>query len=86
MAPTCAYVSGTVIVDTNVSGTVIAGANLSGTLADGANQNEFKQGATCGRRLLCAPPLPSSHATAAATWLMPATPFYACAACAACLL
>jgi len=53
-----AYVSGTVIVDTNVSGTVIAGANVSGIVAS-AGPNDFKQGATrrpCGRRLLHATP------------------------------
>jgi len=69
MAPTCA--------GANLSGTPIAGANLSGTLAAGAGPNEFMRPSPS----LCFPP-PSPHATAAATWLMPATPCYACAACA----
>ena len=56
-----------------------AGANLSGTLAAGADPNEFMRPSPS----LCSPPpAPPPHATAAATWLMPATPCYACAACA----
>ena len=79
-----AYVSGTVIVDTNVSGTVIAGANVSGIVAS-ADPNEFKQGAPPVARAVaafCMLPPPRRRRLADAG----RSPFSACAAPAACFL
>ena len=81
MAPTCAgaYFSGTLVTGANLFGTLVAWPAPARTSSSSATPSPMRPPPS-----LCSP----THATAAAaaTWLMLATPFYACAACAACLL